>query len=83
LKGGKARAEKLTAAQRSEISRKGGATHRIKQIKVLHKCPNCEKIYYKLLPGNTTDKKIYEFCPKCEFLRYTPDTVAMEYRLRA
>lgn len=80
LKGAKARAENLTSAQRSEISRMGNEARRSKEKLVKHKCPRCKKATQKLMPKTTKDTVIYEYCHKHAWMREKSD-YGMEYSL--
>lgn len=68
LKGAKARAEKLTSEQRSEISRMGNEARRSNQKYIKHKCPRCKKVILKLMPKKTKDTMIWEYCRKHEWM---------------
>ena len=82
LKGAKARAEKLTPEQRSEISRMGNAARRSKEKLIKHKCPRCKKVTLKLMPKETKETLIYEFCHKHAWMREESD-YGIEYSLIA
>lgn len=82
LKGAKARAEKLTSEQRSEISRIGNEARRSNQKYIKHKCPRCKKITLKLMPNKTKETVIWEYCRRHEYIREKSD-YSCEFRVIA